>query len=304
VGKATLDRLADAARARGVSLLAASAEAPADLTGKARRALDDFARLIARLAERRATVALPAFIDEVAIASGYRDALKAERTAEADARLENIEELVAASEEFGVTQELAGVESVRLDAFLDSIALVADVDSLDDDAEGVTLMTLHSAKGLEFPAVFLTGMEEGVFPHSRSMDDAEELEEERRLCYVGITRAEQRLWLSYALHRRIQGYGLGEPSRFLLEIPTEQLVLLNASRSEPSPGRAAAAVPMAATEDDDLPFRVGAKLRHARWGEGLLVGIQREGNDVIATVHFASVGRKRLSLEYAHLEEL
>ena len=304
VGKATLDRLADAARARGVSLLAASAEAPADLTVKARRALDDFARLIARLAERRATVALPAFIDEVAIASGYRDALKAERTAEADARLENIEELVAASEEFGVTQELAGVESVRLEAFLDSIALVADVDSLDDDAEGVTLMTLHSAKGLEFPAVFLTGMEEGVFPHSRSMDDAEELEEERRLCYVGITRAEQRLWLSYALHRRIQGYGLGEPSRFLLEIPPEQLVLLNASRSEPSPGRAAAAVPMAATEDDDLPFRVGAKLRHARWGEGLLVGIQREGNDVIATVHFASVGRKRLSLEYAHLEEL
>ena len=181
---------------------------------------------------------------------------------------------------------------------------MADVDSLDDDAEGVTLMTLHSAKGLEFPAVFLTGMEEGVFPHSRSMDDAEELEEERRLCYVGITRAEQRLWLSYALHRRIQGYGLGEPSRFLLEIPTEQLVLLNASRSEPSPGRAAAAVPMPAMEDDDLPFRVGAKLRHARWGEGLLVGIQREGNDVIATVHFASVGRKRLSLEYAHLEEL
>jgi DNA helicase-2/ATP-dependent DNA helicase PcrA len=240
----------------------------------------------------------------VAIASGYRDALKAERTAEAEARLENIEELVAASEEFGVTQELAGVESVRLEAFLDSIALVADVDSLDDDAEGVTLMTLHSAKGLEFPAVFLTGMEEGVFPHSRSMDDAEELEEERRLCYVGITRAEQRLWLSYALHRRIQGYGLGEPSRFLLEIPADQLVLLNASRSEPSAGRGAAAVPMPAVDDDDLPFRVGAKLRHARWGEGLLVGIQREGNDVIATVHFASVGRKRLSLEYAHLEEL
>jgi len=304
VGKATLDRLADAARARGVSLLAACAELPADLATKARRALDDFGRLIARLAERRATLTLPAFIDEVAIASGYRDVLKAERTAEADARLENIEELVAASEEFVATQEKAGAESVPLEAFLDSIALVADVDSLDEDADGVTLMTLHSAKGLEFPAVFLTGMEEGVFPHSRSMDDTEELEEERRLCYVGITRAEQRLWLSYALHRRIQGYGLGEPSRFLLEIPTEQLVLLNASRSEPSAGRAAAAAPTPAVDGDDLPFRVGAKLRHARWGEGLLVGIQREGNDVIATVHFASVGRKRLSLEYAHLEEL
>ena len=185
------------------------------------------------------------------------------------------------------------------------MALVADVDALDEDVAGVTLMTLHSAKGLEFPLVFLTGMEEGVFPHSRSMDDSEELEEERRLCYVGITRAEQRLWLSYALHRRIQGYGVGEPSRFLLEIPEGQIVLLNAGRAEPvAPRFPSGSGAPAKPEDDDLPFRVGAKLRHARWGEGLLVGIQREGADVIATVHFASVGRKRLSLQYAHLEEL
>src|SRR5215470_7377784 len=230
VGKASLDRLADAARAQGRSLLAACAEPIADLTTKARRALDDFARLIGRLAEQRSRLSLPAFIDEVAAGSGYRDALKAERTAEADARLENIEELVAASEEFVASQAAAGLEGVALEAFLDTIALVADVDALEEDVAGVTLMTLHSAKGLEFPAVFLTGMEEGVFPHSRSMDDNEELEEERRLCYVGITRAEQQLWLSYALHRRIQGYGLGEPSRFLLEIPTEQVVLLNAGR--------------------------------------------------------------------------
>ena len=112
------------------------------------------------------------------------------------------------------------------------------------------------------------------------------------------------MWLSYALHRRIQGYGLGEPSRFLLEVPEAQLVLLNASRSSPTAARVEAADAPVAVEDPDLPFRVGAKLRHARWGEGLLVGIQREGSDVIATVHFASVGRKRLSLQYAHLEEL
>jgi len=199
---------------------------------------------------------------------------------------------------------LAGAPGAPLEAFLDSIALVADVDALDDDAEGVTLMTLHSAKGLEFPAVFLTGMEEGVFPHSRSMDDPEELEEERRLFYVGVTRAEQRLWLSYALHRRIQGYGVGEPSRFLLEVPEDQIVLLNAPRPDPAGRATAVPAPSEAAVDDDLPFRVGAKLRHARWGEGLLVGIQREGSDIIATVHFASVGRKRLSLEYAHLEEL
>jgi DNA helicase II / ATP-dependent DNA helicase PcrA len=304
IGKATLDRLADSARTRSLSLLSASAAPPVELTAKARRGLEDFSRLIGRLAEARGSMTVPALIDEVAGSSGYRDALKAERTAEGDARLENIEELVAASEEFVASRELAGDPDAPLEAFLDSIALVADVDDLDDADEGVTLMTLHSAKGLEFPAVFLTGLEEGVFPHSRSMDDSEELEEERRLFYVGVTRAEQRLWLSYALHRRIQGYGVGEPSRFLLEVPEDQMTLLNASRSEPAGGRAAAAAPPTAAVDDDLPFRVGAKLRHARWGEGLLVGIQREGSDIIATVHFASVGRKRLSLEYAHLEEL
>jgi DNA helicase-2/ATP-dependent DNA helicase PcrA len=134
------------------------------------------------------------------------------------------------------------------------------------------------------------------------MLEPEELEEERRLCYVGITRARERLMLSYALHRRIQGYGVAEPSRFLLEIPEDQLHLINARRPEP------AHVPVSGvaepSPDEDFPFRLGAKLRHARWGEGLLVGIQREGADVIATVHFASVGRKRLSLQYAHLEEI
>jgi len=312
IGKATLDRLAESARARGLSLLEASAAPSPDLTPKARRALEDFGKLIAKLGERRGALAVPALIDEVAASSGYRDMLKASLTAEAEARLENIEELVAASEEFIATREAVqalapGPEAgaVTLEAFLDSVALVADVDALDEDAAGVTLMTLHSAKGLEFPLVFLTGMEEGVFPHSRSMDDSEELEEERRLCYVGITRAEQRLWLSYALHRRIQGYGVGEPSRFLLEIPEGQIVLLNAGRAEPvAPRFPSGSSAPAEPEDDDLPFRVGAKLRHARWGEGLLVGIQREGADVIATVHFASVGRKRLSLQYAHLEEL
>jgi DNA helicase-2/ATP-dependent DNA helicase PcrA len=273
---------------------------PPDITGKPRRALEDFARLIARLAERRSAVTVPALIDEVGAASGYRDALKAERTAEAEARLENLEELVAASEEFIANQQAQGIEPVTLEAFLDSIALVADTDEIDAASGGVTLMTLHSAKGLEFPVVFLTGLEEGVFPHSRSMLEPEELEEERRLCYVGITRAQERLFLSYALHRRIQGYGVAEPSRFLLEIPEEQLHLLNARRPEP----VVREMPAQTEAGEDFPFRLGAKLRHARWGEGLLVGMEREGSDVIATVHFASVGRKRLSLQYAHLEEI
>jgi len=301
-GKATLDRLAEVARAQGTGLLAACAALPRDIGTKPRQALEEFARLLARLAARRRELALPAFVNEVIVASGYRNALEAERSAESEARRENLEELVAASEEFTGSQEAFGVTEVTLESFLDSIALVADTDEIDPAAGGVRLMTLHSAKGLEFPAVFLTGMEEGVFPHSRSMDDPEELEEERRLCYVGITRAKQRLVLSCALHRRIQGYGVAEPSRFLTEIPESQLTLLNARA--PEPGRRPA-VPTAEPDPaDDFPFRLGAKLRHASLGEGLLVGLERQGDEVIATVHFASVGRKRLSLQYAQLEEI
>jgi DNA helicase-2/ATP-dependent DNA helicase PcrA len=304
VGRATLDRLAEVARGAGRALLGACAALPSDIGGKPRRALEEFTRLIARFSERRRELTVPAFIDAVIAEAGYRDALKAERTAEAETRLENLEELIAAAEEFLLAQAALGVDAVTLEAFLDSIALVADTDEIDGETRGVTLMTLHSAKGLEFPVVFLTGMEEGVFPHSRSLNDPEEVEEERRLCYVGITRAKERLVLSYALHRRLQGYGGAEPSRFLLELPESQLTLLNASRPEAAPPAAPAAAPSGDDAGDDFPFRLGAKLRHARWGEGLLVGLQREGSDVIATVNFASVGRKRLSLAYAHLEEI
>jgi DNA helicase-2/ATP-dependent DNA helicase PcrA len=168
-------------------------------------------------------------------------------------------------------------------------------------------MTLHSAKGLEFPVVFLTGLEEGVFPHSRSLNQPEEIEEERRLCYVGLTRARDRLYLSWALHRRVHGYGTGEPSRFLKEMPEDELVSLNAARAAVPERFAADEVAYRAASamtEEDLPLRVGARVRHARWGEGLVVGVEREAADVIVTVGFASVGRKRLSLQYAHLEEL
>ena len=295
IGRASMVRLEQVAAREGRSLLEQCALLPPDLTGKPRRGLEEFARLCARLRERRATLTIPAFLDEVLTASGYREALRQEKSAEAEGRLENLEELISAAEDYQRSHEDASVEG-----FLDVATLVSDLDELPGDARGVTLMTLHLAKGLEFPVVFVTGMEEGVFPHARSMNDGDEIEEERRLCYVGLTRAKQRLYLSYALHRRLHGYGLGEPSRFLLEIPEDQVTLLNVTRvgSEGEPPPDPAELP------DDLPFRVGAHVRHARWGEGLLVGIEREGKDVIVTVGFASVGRKRLSLQYAHLEEM
>ena len=299
IGPATLARLEEARAGRG--LLAVAAEPPAAITGKARRSLEEFSALIRGLADARGAMTVPAFIDHLLTVTGYRDALRVERTPEAEARLENLEELIAAAEDYTHADA-----SPTLEGFLDGVALVADIDEFKDEGARVTMMTLHSAKGLEFPAVFLTGMEEGVFPHARSMNDEEEIEEERRLCYVGVTRARERLYLSYALHRRIHGYGVGEPSRFLREMPESQLVSLNTRREAP-PGwaqDAAAYAAAAETVGEDLPFRVGARVRHARFGEGLVVGIERDGSDYVVTVGFASVGRKRLSVQYAHLEEM
>ncbi|HSF07263.1 MAG TPA: UvrD-helicase domain-containing protein [Methylomirabilota bacterium] len=296
IGHTTLARLDEVAARDGTPLLTVAANPPLDVRGRARKSLEDFAALFPRLAAQRALVTPPAFIDAVLDASGYREALKQERSPEAEARLENLEELVAAAEDYTVTQA-----EPTLAGFLDSVALMSDVDEWEQGQSRVTLMTLHAAKGLEFPVVFLTGMEEGVFPHARSLNEPEEIEEERRLCYVGLTRARERLYLTWALHRRIHGYGVGEPSRFLREMPEAELAALNA-RSEPGP--MAVSEEPAASVDDDLPLRVGAKVRHARWGEGMVVGVEREGSDVLVTVRFASVGRKRLSLQYAHLEEL
>ena len=299
IGRATLTRLEELAVREARPLLALAAAPPADVTGKPRRALEEFAALITRLVTAREKTPLPAFIDLVLDASGYREDLKQERSSEADARLENLEELIAAAEDY-----VRGQEDATLEGFLDGVALVSDVDELPDGARGVTLMTLHSAKGLEFPVVFLTGMEEGVFPHVRAMDSVDEIEEERRLCYVGITRAKERLWISYALHRRMHGYGLGEPSRFLLEMPAEQLAVLGGAGRADARREPEVETPFADAGADDLPLKVGARVRHGRWGEGLVVGVERSGGDTLVTVRFASVGRKQLSLQYANLEEI
>ncbi|HZF04922.1 MAG TPA: UvrD-helicase domain-containing protein, partial [Patescibacteria group bacterium] len=224
VGATTLARLDELAldAQEPKPLLTLAAAPPPDVRGKARAGLEDFAATVGRLASQRGALSPPAFIDLVLQASGCRKALEQDRSPEAEGRLENLEELIAAAEDFAHAEGEATVE-----AFLDSVALMSDVDELKEAEARVTLMTLHSAKGLEFPVVFLSGLEEGVFPHARSMNDPEEIEEERRLCYVGLTRARERLYLSYAVHRRIHGYGVGEPSRFLREMPEAHLTLLN-----------------------------------------------------------------------------
>ncbi|MBI2204333.1 MAG: UvrD-helicase domain-containing protein [Candidatus Rokubacteria bacterium] len=295
IGATTLARLDEVAMDDATPLLRVAEKPPPDVRGKARRGLEDFFALITRLSADRPSMPAPAFIDLVLNASGYRKSLVDERSPESEARLENLEELVAAAEDY-----VHATPDGTLEGFLDSVALMSDIDELKDAESRVTLMTLHSAKGLEFPVVFLTGLEEGVFPHARSMDDPEEIEEERRLCYVGITRARERLYLSFALHRRIHGYGVGEPSRFLREMPEAELQFVNVRRAPDFE----AAAPVERFEDESWPIKVGARVRHARFGEGLVVGVERDGADTIVTVGFASVGRKRLSMQYAQLEQI
>jgi DNA helicase-2/ATP-dependent DNA helicase PcrA len=308
IGRATLARLEELAAPAGVPLLATAARAAQELGGRGGRALAEFARLIGQLA---AGVAGPgplgARVAAVIDGAGLREPLRREGTAEAESRLENLDELVVAAEEFA-----ARPEGGDLAGFLDSVALIADVDERREARTAATLMTLHSAKGLEFPAVFLTGLEEGVFPHGRALDDEEGIEEERRLAYVGLTRAKRRLFLSYAMERRLGGYaGLREPSRFLLEMPAEAVVPVGGRRGPPDsgragwPGRVAEPGPDPGPDPaDEYPLRVGARVRHADWGDGILTGIQKDGEDVVVTVNFAAVGRKRLLLKYAPLEEV
>ena len=246
--------------------------------------------------------------------SGLLSALKAERTVEAEGRLENLEEFVGVAEEF----DRLNPEGTLAD-FLQEISLYADIDSLEEGQQVVTLMTLHNAKGLEFPVVFITGMEEGLFPHSRSLDE-QRLEEERRLCYVGITRARDRLYLSHARSRTLHGgAGYKLPSRFLGEIPNHLLQyretsVFSAGRlprpgyspragggAKPSRGFASSGTaPGAAAQA--AGFAPGDKVVHAKFGEGVVLGIEP---GAIIRVFFPGLGeQKRLLLEYAPLKRV
>jgi DNA helicase-2/ATP-dependent DNA helicase PcrA len=216
----------------------------------------------------------------------------AERTFEALSRQENLKELAGVAREYDEQ-----FSEASLTDFLERIALITDTDLSTGDEVGVTLMTLHNAKGLEYPVVFVLGMEEGVFPHIRSLSEPDQLEEERRLCYVGITRAQERLYLLHAWSRSLWGgVNYNPPSRFLAEVP-EDLVRL-AKRTE-GDGRGLGRV----RSKEETAFRVGQEVEHARWGRGVISDIARSPVGLEATINFPQMGgERRLDLSVAPLK--
>lgn len=252
--------------------------------------------------------------------SGYLDELENERTVEAEGRVENLKEFLSVTKQFEAEHDEAGLFD-----FLEHVALISDVDAMDEDnVEAITLMTLHSAKGLEFPAVFMVGMEDGIFPHSRSKWDEGELEEERRLCYVGMTRAQEYLYLTSAEQRTLFGQtNYTVPSPFIAEIPAQLLENLNERygrvdrrqvlqdsgllrserderRAYPTPTRRPAR-PQAGSGDT---FSPGDRLRHPKWGVGTVVQAEQSGSDVVLTLAFPNEGVKKVMAGIVPLEKL
>jgi DNA helicase-2/ATP-dependent DNA helicase PcrA len=307
IGQTSLSRVLAYANDTGLTVWeAASGEVPG-LAKPARKALERFMGTMERLKERADEGAPVAqLLEELLSETGYKDALEAERTIEAQGRLENLEELVRVAREYDTNAADGG----SLGEFLQQIALLADADGIRDDEGLVTLMTMHNAKGLEFPVVFMIGMEDGVFPHQRSIEE-NSIEEERRLAYVGLTRAMRGLTLTFARRRASYGGG-GMPaikSRFLDEIPrelTDQPARI--SRGLPAIGRAsswagaaAASAEFERADDSATVFRVGEDVVHAKLGEGVVTGVEPGG---IVVVRFAGEpADRKLMADYAPIKK-
>jgi len=303
IGARTVEAIRAYARANSCSMWrAAGAVASDELSGRASSAVVVFLNLIERMARDTADLDLQEQVDHVIQASGLIEFFKKEKGERGETRIENLEELVSAAKGF----QLDPVDDMsRLDAFLSHAALEAGEGQADAWEDCVQLMTMHSAKGLEFPLVFLCGMEDGLFPHQRSIADPHGLEEERRLCYVGITRAKESLYITYAEQRRLHGMdSFSQPSRFISEIPEEHMEEIRpraqVSRSVHSTGRAGQRGGIRPGEE--LGIRLGQRVRHAKFGDGVILNCTGQGAHAQVEVNFESVGTKILVLAYANLE--
>ncbi len=298
LGNKTIDALRELAKTAKLSLWEAAARllASGELTARAAQALKGFIDLIERLASETAVMPLAEQIEHVLTVSGLIEHYKKEKGEKGEARIENLEELVTAGRGFEYN-EAEGLDP--LSSFLAHAALEAGEGQAEAWEDCVQLMSLHSAKGLEFPLVFLAGMEEGLFPHQRSLEEPGRLEEERRLCYVGMTRARERLVLSLAEVRRLHGSEhYTSPSRFLGEIPED---LMHEIRAVPSMRTATA--PFRAAEAP-AGMRLGSRVQHATFGEGVVLGYEGQGAQARVQINFAAAGTKWLVLAYANLQPL
>jgi len=317
IGGATLDLLRDNARDHNRSLWSAGQELAPALPGRAAGALRGFFALIDRLALAIAELPLHEQVQYVIQNSGLRDHHSREKDNKGEARVENLDELVNAAEGFQPDND-EGLSP--LNSFLAHATLESGETQAATGLDCVQLMTLHAAKGLEFPTVFVVGLEEGLFPSERSAFDADRLPEERRLCYVGLTRAMQRLYLTHAESRRIFGRtSYRDPSRFLSELPPEAVEDVRPRISVSRPLYASERIALAAPAPDgitrkrsramqvpgeDLPMRLGARVRHAKFGEGTILRFEGQGESRQVHVNFESAGQKILMYELARLEQI
>ncbi|MEH7451769.1 DNA helicase PcrA [Gottfriedia acidiceleris] len=269
------------------------------LSGKITKAIGDFHAMAKNWQQMLDYLSVTELVEEVLDKTGYIQVLKDENTIESASRIENIEEFLTVTNAFEESSE-----DKSLVSFLTDLALVSDIDQADKEesqADEVILMTLHSAKGLEFPVVFLIGLEEGIFPHSRSLMDEEEMEEERRLAYVGITRAEKELYITNAQTRTLYGRtSVNQESRFINEIPDELLDRANKKVVTERRAVSRPAVAMKTTGGESLGWRVGDKASHGKWGIGTVVSVKGEGEAMELDIAFPSpVGIKRLLAKFA-----
>jgi DNA helicase-2/ATP-dependent DNA helicase PcrA len=293
LGEKSLQRVLDRRRSYGLGLVEVLEQATEmdGLTPKAKQAFADFGRMIVEFRSQAEKLSVAKLLDLILKRSGYLSYLE-DGSVTAGDRIENVKELLSVAEDYG---------NGDLGQFLEEIALISDIDSYATGANAVTLMTLHSAKGLEFPVVFMAGMEEGIFPHTRSAYDVSELEEERRLCYVGMTRAKEQLYMLHATSRILYGQIMhNPPSRFLLDIP------VHVQDSANAPIAAAVEAPSFHPSDErkdehpEINLRPGDQIRHDIFGDGIVVKI--DGDELTAA--FAGHGSKKLSLSFAPLQKL
>ncbi|HFL6823421.1 DNA helicase PcrA [Enterococcus faecium] len=323
IGPGSIEKLRSFASLHEWPLLEAAQNVDlANIGGKAGQQLGAFGEMIQEVTQMIPYLTVTELTKEVLDRSGYLEDLKIQNTLEAQARIENLEEFLTVTQEFDKQYEQQNEEDAdapeeKLTVFLNDLALVSDIDNLEEDASQVTLMTLHAAKGLEFPVVFLIGLEEGVFPLSRALMEESELEEERRLAYVGITRAEEALYLTNAFSRTLYGRTqYNRPSRFVEEIDQE---LLEIEGMRPTPKKTpvfakktaysykepeTAVVPSkSATGGENNSWKPGDKVKHKKWGLGTVVRVSGTSKDLELDVAFPSQGVKRLLAAFAPIEK-